>query len=90
MFPAPIRLYPVFEVGGHLHISRAQSGRLRRWYNISPAFGTSRTPSSSRLANAFGLIVAGSRYPRLISAQISWEIPVASVTWTRQCSIPSS
>lgn len=32
------------------YISRAHSGRSRKWYSISPAFGTYKTPSSSRLA----------------------------------------
>src|SRR5258707_13906643 len=32
-------------------------------YNVSPACGTSSTPSSSRLANASGLILAGPRDP---------------------------
>jgi hypothetical protein len=57
-----IRFHPeILDAGGHLHISRAQSGRWRRWYNISPAFGTSKTPSSSRLANSLGSIDDGSR-----------------------------
>jgi hypothetical protein len=49
------------ECHSHPHISRAQSGRVRKWYNISPAFGTSNTPSASRFAKSFGSIVDGLR-----------------------------